>query len=44
MYNLEAEAIYCLLDAPNKEAMEKHHGKIGVKCDGIVEVRTTQKT
>ena len=44
LYNLEAGAIYCLLDAPNKEAVEKHHDKIGVKCDWIMEVKTTQKT
>ena len=44
LYNLEAGAIYCMLDAPNKEAIEKHHGKIGVKCDWIMEVKTTQKT
>ena len=44
LYNLEAGTIYCLLDAPNKEAVEKHHDKIGVKCDWIVEVKTTPKT
>ncbi len=44
LYNLEVGSIYCILDAPNKEAIEKHHEKIGVKCDMIMEVRTTQKT
>ena len=44
LYNLEAGAIYCMLDAPNKEAIEKHHGNLGVKCDWIMEVKTTQKT
>ncbi|MGA7897868.1 MAG: nickel-binding protein [Nitrososphaeraceae archaeon] len=44
LYNLEGEVIYCLLDAPEKEAVEKHHDKIGVKCDWIMEVKTTQKT
>ena len=28
LYNLEGEVIYCLLDAPEKEAVEKHHDKI----------------
>jgi hypothetical protein len=43
LYNLEAAAIYCILDALDKEAVEKHHEKIGVKCDMIIEVKTTQK-
>jgi hypothetical protein len=34
--------VFCLLDAPNKEAVEKHHGnKYGIKCDWIMEVKTT---
>jgi len=44
LYNFEVETIYCLLDAPNKEAVEEHHGKLGVTCDWIMEVKTTQKT
>ena len=44
LYNLEAGAIYCILDAPDKEAVQKHHDKLGVKCDLIMEVKTTQKT
>ena len=43
LYNLEGRVIYCLLDAPTKEAIEKHHDKLGVKCDWIMEVKTTQK-
>ena len=27
MFNLEADRLYCLLNALNKEAMEKHHEK-----------------
>ena len=43
LYNLEAGAIYCILDALNKEAVQNHHDKIGVKCDWIMEVKTTQQ-
>jgi hypothetical protein len=25
MFNIEADILYCLLNAPNKEAVEKHH-------------------
>jgi hypothetical protein len=31
----------CLLDAPNKEAIEKHHATFGLKCEWITEVETT---
>ncbi|HEY7107786.1 MAG TPA: nickel-binding protein, partial [Nitrososphaeraceae archaeon] len=44
LYNFEVGTIYCLIDAPNKAAVKKHHDKIGVKCDWIMEVKTTQKT
>ena len=30
LYNPEAD--FCLLEAPTKEAVEKHHEKIGIKC------------
>jgi hypothetical protein len=32
---------YCLLDAPSKEAVEKHHQKAGITCEWITEVKTT---
>jgi hypothetical protein len=44
LYNFEVGTIYCLIDSPNKEAVKTHHDKIGVKCDWIMEVKTTQKT
>jgi hypothetical protein len=31
------------LDTPDKEAVEQHHDKTGVKCDWIMEVKTVQK-
>jgi hypothetical protein len=33
----------CILDAPNKEAVEKHHAKAGLKCDWIYEIETASK-
>lgn len=39
LYNKEEDKLYCILDAPNKEAVEKHHEKFGIKCDWITEVR-----
>jgi hypothetical protein len=41
IYNKEENKCYCLLDAPNKEAVEKHHHKAGIKCDWITEVKST---
>jgi hypothetical protein len=44
LYNFEVGTIYCLIDAPTKDAVKKHHDKLGAKCDWIMEVKTTQKT
>ncbi len=41
LYNKAEDKGFCLLDAPSKEAVEKHHDKLGYKCDWIVEVKTT---
>jgi hypothetical protein len=41
MYNKDEDRWYCLLDAPNREAVVKHHEKHGFKCDWITEVKTT---
>jgi Protein of unknown function (DUF4242) len=41
MYNKEEDKFFCLLDAPNREAVENHHNKQGVKCEWITEVKTT---
>jgi hypothetical protein len=40
-YNLEENKFYCLLDAPSKEAIQKHHQKAGLECDWITEVKTS---
>ena len=33
--------VWCVIDAPNKEAVRKHHEKANVKADFIYEVETT---
>ena len=40
LYNKEEDKLYCILDAPNMEAVEKHHEKFGIKCDWITEVKS----
>lgn len=41
LYNLEADKCFCLLEAPTKEPIEKHHEKMGFKREWITEVMTT---
>jgi uncharacterized protein DUF4242 len=40
-YNMKTDISFCLIDAPNREAVEKHHEKYNLKCDWITEVNTT---
>jgi hypothetical protein len=42
IYNKE-DKLFCLLDVPDKEAVEKHHHKLGISCDWIMEVGTTKE-
>jgi hypothetical protein len=41
LFNPEADRVFCILDAPDKDADEKNHKKIGIKCEWIIEVKTT---
>jgi len=41
IFSKEKDKFFCLLDAPNKEAVEKHHHKAGIKCDWVMEVKST---
>ncbi len=42
LFSEKDNKIYCVLDAPNKEAIEKHHAKAGITCDCIHEVKSTR--
>ena len=37
-YNMEAGVCFCLLNAPDKEAVIKHHDKVNIECEWITEV------
>ncbi len=37
-YNKEAGVCFCLLDAPDTEAVIKHHDKVNIECEWITEV------
>jgi len=41
IYSEDDDRCYCFLDAPDKEAVAKHHSKLGYKCDMIREVDAT---
>ena len=41
IYSEDEDRIYCFLEAPDKEAIKKHHEKFGYKCDYIMEVNST---
>ena len=43
LFSEEENKIWCVLDAPNKEAVEKHHAKAGLKCEWIREVESTRE-
>ena len=43
IFSEDNDRMYCFLDAPNKEAIIKHHEKFGYKCDFIMEVNSTSK-
>jgi uncharacterized protein DUF4242 len=32
MYNQDEDRFFCLTEAPNKDAVQKHHSKHGFKC------------
>ena len=41
LYNIEDDKVFCLIEAPNKNAVENHHTKYGIKCEWIIEVKST---
>jgi hypothetical protein len=41
IYSKEEDKFFCLLDAPSKEAVEKHHQKAGIKHEWVMEVKST---
>ena len=40
-FNKEDDKIWCVLDAPDKESVKKHHEKGGVKVDWVHEIEST---
>lgn len=42
LFNEKEDKIYCILDAPNADAIHKHHAKAGITCDWVREVSSTR--
>ncbi len=42
LYSQAENRLYCVLDAPDRQAVEKHHAKVGVTPDWINEVESTR--
>ena len=41
IFSEDEDRMYCFLEAPNKDAIVKHHERFGYKCDFIIEVDST---
>ena len=42
LFNKDANVCFCVLDAPNEEAVRKHHEKANVDCEWIIQVETAK--
>ena len=42
LFSEKDNKIYCVLEAPNAEAIHEHHAKAGIKCDWVHEVKSTR--
>jgi hypothetical protein len=42
-YDVDSGVMFCLLDAPDRYAVEKHHTKFGIRCDWITQVKMTSE-
>lgn len=42
LYNEAENRIYCVLDAPNVDAIHKHHEKAGIRCEWVHQVSSTR--
>ncbi|MFZ0556357.1 MAG: nickel-binding protein [Nitrososphaeraceae archaeon] len=40
-YDLDSGMMFCLVDAPDRYAVERHHSKYGMKCDWITPIKMT---
>lgn len=41
LYNEKEDKLFCFRDAPDEDAVKKHHEKLGIKLNWVTEVDTT---
>ncbi len=42
LFSEKDDKIYCVLNAPDANAVHKHHAKAGIECDSVIEVKSTR--
>lgn len=42
-YDTGSGMMFCLVDAPDRFAVENHHAKFGMKCEWITQVKMTSE-
>lgn len=42
LFNKDANVCFCVLDAPDEEAVKKLHEKANVECEWIIQVETAK--
>jgi len=42
LYNEKENKLFCILDAPDKESVVKHHHDVGIECDFVIEANSIQ--
>lgn len=42
IFSEQEDKVWCILDAPNMNAVKKHHAKANIKTDFVFEVETTR--
>ena len=42
LFSEKDNKIYCVLDAPDSDAIHKHHAKAGITCDFVHQVESTR--
>jgi len=43
LFSEKENKIWCVLEAPNREAIKKHHAKVECACEYIFEVTSTRE-
>ena len=42
LFTEDGNKVFCVLNAPDEDAVRKHHEKAGIECDWVEEVESTR--